>query len=62
MMVASRVARISTGGQIFLPAEIRRRWQVQEVRLTDLGDRLVMEPVLPGDPPARVVLPTRPRG
>jgi bifunctional DNA-binding transcriptional regulator/antitoxin component of YhaV-PrlF toxin-antitoxin module len=42
-------ARITRGGQVSVPAEIRRRWQTNTVAIEDLGDRLVMRP-LPDDP------------
>jgi bifunctional DNA-binding transcriptional regulator/antitoxin component of YhaV-PrlF toxin-antitoxin module len=40
---------ISKGGQISIPAEVRRRWGVNEVWLFDEGDRLAVLPV-PDDP------------
>ncbi len=43
------VARVTQGGQISLPAEIRRRWGVDRVLLIDGGDRVEVRPV-PGDP------------
>lgn len=36
--------RITSGGQISVPATIRRRWGVAELVLTDLGDRVVLRP------------------
>lgn len=36
--------RISKGGQISIPAEVRRRWATRAVVLEDLGDRLVIQP------------------
>ncbi len=41
--------RISKGGQISIPAVIRRRWNTSTVALDDQGDRLVIEPA-PDDP------------
>jgi AbrB family looped-hinge helix DNA binding protein len=41
--------RISKGGQISIPAAIRRRWGTSTVSLDDQGDRLVIEPA-PDDP------------
>jgi AbrB family looped-hinge helix DNA binding protein len=41
--------RISKGGQISIPAAIRRRWGTSTVALDDQGDRLVIEPA-PDDP------------
>jgi bifunctional DNA-binding transcriptional regulator/antitoxin component of YhaV-PrlF toxin-antitoxin module len=37
------------GGQISLPAEVRRRWNTSVVALEDHGDRVVVRP-LPDDP------------
>jgi AbrB family looped-hinge helix DNA binding protein len=36
--------KVTTAGQISLPAEVRRRWGVGRVRITDEGDRLIIEP------------------
>ena len=44
-MTIVRVARVSTNGQIFLPADVRRRWAVREVTLTDLGESVLVQPV-----------------
>ena len=43
--------RITRGGQISVPAEVRRRWSTSRVVLEDLGDRLVIRPG-PDDPVA----------
>ena len=40
-----RDATISKGGQLSIPAEVRRRWGTDRVRLVDLGDRVVVRPV-----------------
>ncbi len=45
--------RISRGGQISVPAEVRRRWNTSRVVLEDLGDRLVIHPA-PDDPVSAV--------
>jgi bifunctional DNA-binding transcriptional regulator/antitoxin component of YhaV-PrlF toxin-antitoxin module len=42
-------SRISKGGQVSVPAEVRRRWKTSRVQLEDLGDSLVIRP-LPDDP------------
>lgn len=42
-------ARITTGGQISLPAAVRRRWQTSVVAIEDRGDSVVVRP-LPEDP------------
>ena len=41
--------RLSRGGQISIPASIRRRWRTSTFTLEDRGDRLVLEPA-PDDP------------
>jgi bifunctional DNA-binding transcriptional regulator/antitoxin component of YhaV-PrlF toxin-antitoxin module len=40
---------ISSGGQIAIPAAIRRRWGTRRVRLIDHGTELVIQPI-PDDP------------
>jgi hypothetical protein len=42
-------AKITAGGQVSVPANVRRRWGTSVVALEDLGDRLVVRP-LPEDP------------
>jgi bifunctional DNA-binding transcriptional regulator/antitoxin component of YhaV-PrlF toxin-antitoxin module len=42
-------AKITTGGQVSVPASVRRRWGTSVVGIDDLGDRLVIRP-LPEDP------------
>ncbi len=44
-----KTAPISTGGQVSIPATIRRRWGTRRVRLIDRGDELVIQPI-PDDP------------
>jgi bifunctional DNA-binding transcriptional regulator/antitoxin component of YhaV-PrlF toxin-antitoxin module len=44
---------ITERGQISIPPEIRRKWQVRRVLLVDEGDRIVLRPV-PDDPIAAV--------
>ncbi|MBA2274200.1 MAG: AbrB/MazE/SpoVT family DNA-binding domain-containing protein [Actinobacteria bacterium] len=46
--------RISKGGQVSLPAEIRRRWASNALVVEDLGDRVVLRPI-PSDPVGAVV-------
>lgn len=41
--------KISKGGQISIPAEIRHRWGTSTLALTDEGERIVLEPS-PDDP------------
>jgi AbrB family looped-hinge helix DNA binding protein len=44
-----RQATISRGGQVSIPAEVRRRWQTSRLSLEDRGDELVLRPI-PADP------------
>jgi bifunctional DNA-binding transcriptional regulator/antitoxin component of YhaV-PrlF toxin-antitoxin module len=44
-----KMRKITAGGQISLPASIRRRWQTRSVSVEDFGDRVVVRP-LPDDP------------
>ena len=44
-----KMHKITTGGQISLPARIRKRWATKAVSLEDLGDRVVIRPI-PDDP------------
>jgi bifunctional DNA-binding transcriptional regulator/antitoxin component of YhaV-PrlF toxin-antitoxin module len=45
--------KITAGGQVSLPAEMRRRWGTKAVYVEDLGDHAVVRP-LPDDPIAAV--------
>jgi len=45
--------RITTSGQVSIPAEVRRRWQTRNVAVEDHGDHVVVRPV-PEDPIAAV--------
>ncbi len=47
------IIRISKGGQVSIPARIRRRWGAQRLLLDDRGHELVIIPV-PPDPIAAV--------
>ena len=44
-----RRLKITSGGQVSLPAEIRHRWATSTVVLEDRGDEVVMRPA-PDDP------------
>ena len=44
---------ISSGGQISVPASVRKRWGARAVLAEDQGDRLVLRPA-PDDPIAAV--------
>ena len=41
--------RITSAGQLSIPASVRRRWGTSSVAVEDLGDHLVVRPV-PDDP------------
>jgi AbrB family looped-hinge helix DNA binding protein len=41
--------KITSAGQMSLPARIRRRWGTRRVAIEDLGDSVVLRPV-PDDP------------
>lgn len=40
---------ISQGGQVSIPAEVRRRWGTTRVTVEDRGDSLILRPI-PEDP------------
>jgi bifunctional DNA-binding transcriptional regulator/antitoxin component of YhaV-PrlF toxin-antitoxin module len=44
-----RLTRISQGGQVQVPAEVRRRWGTRDILIEDLGSSLSIRP-LPDDP------------
>lgn len=39
------MTKISRGGQVTVPAPVRRRWETEQVALEDHGDYLVLRPV-----------------
>lgn len=41
--------KISSNGQISVPADVRRRWAASRVLVIDKGDRIIVRPV-PDDP------------
>lgn len=49
MLTSMKQARISRGGQISVPADIRRRWNTDRVLVDDRGDEFVVRP-LAADP------------
>jgi AbrB family looped-hinge helix DNA binding protein len=49
MIMGMRYLMISKGGQISVPAEVRKRWGTRRLRLEDRGDELVLRPA-PDDP------------
>jgi AbrB family looped-hinge helix DNA binding protein len=48
-MTMNYVMKVSSNGQVSIPAEARARWNAEEVVVVDLGDRVVVRP-LPADP------------
>ena len=48
-MTTNYVMRVSSNGQVSIPAEARARWNADRVVVVDLGDRVVLRP-LPADP------------
>lgn len=48
-MSTNYVMKVSSNGQVSIPAEARSRWRAAQVVVVDLGDRVVMRP-LPEDP------------
>lgn len=43
-MVKVHGLKVTSSGQISLPAEIRRRWETDEVLLIDKGDHVLVRP------------------
>jgi hypothetical protein len=41
--------RITTGGQVSIPAAARTRWGTRDVLIEDLGDEVRIRPVSPGE-------------
>ena len=48
-MTTNYVMKVSSNGQVSIPAEARARWNVDQVVMVDLGDRVVVRP-LPAEP------------
>ncbi|MGH9054536.1 MAG: AbrB/MazE/SpoVT family DNA-binding domain-containing protein [Acidimicrobiales bacterium] len=53
--------KVSSNGQVSIPAETRARWNADRVVVVDLGDRIVVRP-LPEDPVGALVGKYRARG
>lgn len=49
VMSDSYVMKVSSNGQVSIPAPARARWTADKVVVVDLGDRVVLRP-LPDDP------------
>jgi bifunctional DNA-binding transcriptional regulator/antitoxin component of YhaV-PrlF toxin-antitoxin module len=60
-MVNSYVMKVSSNGQVSIPADARTRWHSERVIVVDLGDRVVIRP-LPTDPVDALVGKYRGRG
>ena len=45
MVKSMPTMKITSSGQISLPADVRRRWGVERVRLVDHGDHVTLEPI-----------------
>jgi AbrB family looped-hinge helix DNA binding protein len=48
-MLMKKRMKISKGGQVSIPAPIRKRWETTTVTLEDRGEEIVLKPV-PDDP------------
>ena len=48
-MATNYVMKVSSNGQVSLPAEVQARWDADQVVVVDLGDWVVLRP-LPADP------------
>jgi bifunctional DNA-binding transcriptional regulator/antitoxin component of YhaV-PrlF toxin-antitoxin module len=51
VFMAMKSYKISRGGQLSVPAEVRHRWSTSRVVLEDLGDHIIVRPA-PDDPVA----------
>lgn len=60
-MPSSYVMRVSSNGQVSIPAGARSRWKAERVLVVDLGDRVVVRP-LPLDPVGKLRGKYRNRG
>ena len=49
MLMSMRYLMISKGGQISVPADVRKRWGTRRLQLEDRGEELVLRPA-PDDP------------
>jgi bifunctional DNA-binding transcriptional regulator/antitoxin component of YhaV-PrlF toxin-antitoxin module len=48
-MEGTTIAKVTTSGQVSLPASVRKRWRASKVVIDDQGDCVVVRP-LPNDP------------
>jgi bifunctional DNA-binding transcriptional regulator/antitoxin component of YhaV-PrlF toxin-antitoxin module len=60
-MTTNYVMKVSSNGQVSIPAEARARWNADQVVMVDLGDRVVVRP-LPDEPVGQLKGKYRRRG
>jgi AbrB family looped-hinge helix DNA binding protein len=60
-MATSYMMKVSSNGQVSIPADARARWHAERVVVVDLGDRVVIRP-LPQDPVEPLIGKYRGRG
>lgn len=60
-MYRTTIAKVTSSGQISLPAAVRRRWRTARVAVDDEGDRVTVRP-LPDDPVSAACGSLRRRG
>jgi AbrB family looped-hinge helix DNA binding protein len=60
-MERTTIVKVTTSGQISLPASVRNRWRASRVAVEDEGDRIMVRPV-PDDPIAAACGSLRRRG
>ena len=61
LVPTTHVMKISSNGQVSIPAEARARWNTERVVVVDLGDRVVLRP-LPEEPISSLIGKYRGRG
>ena len=45
MNTMAQQSKLTTGGQITVPAHVRKRWQTERVTVEDRGDHLIVRPM-----------------
>jgi len=58
-VTANYVMKISSNGQVSIPAEARARWNADRVVVVDLGDRVVLRPFPESPSASSGEVPTR---
>lgn len=48
-LLIMKQSRISSGGQVSIPAKVRHRWKTDRILIEDRGDQVIVRP-LPEDP------------